>query len=180
MNLFLSVYYFHQSIIRITLMLTQDRLKELLHYCPETGVFTWIHGNGKSVKAGDAAKNVDVNGYPRTKINRVLYKLHKLAFLYMTGKLPDRKTLVDHKDGNKTNNSWSNLRLVDCTSSNRNRRFVRGDLSGIELTKFGTYRVRVRYSGKSVGIGSFRTKEEAVAAKFAALEKYGYHSNHGR
>jgi len=161
-------------------MLTQERLQELLHYCPETGIFTWIHGNGKGVKAGDVVKNVDVKGYPRTQIGQIGYKLHKLAFLYMTGVLPDRKTLVDHEDGNKSNNSWSNLRLVDRTSSNRNRRFAKGIMSGIELNRYGTYRVRIRSLGCYVHVGSFKTAEEAIAAKFAALEKYGYHSNHGR
>jgi len=161
-------------------VITQEQLKELLHYCPETGVFTWIHGNGKGVKAGDIAKNVDVKGYPRTQIKQVSYKLHKLAFLYMTGELPDRKTLIDHEDGDKLNNSWSNLRLVDRTTSNRNRRFAKGIMSGIEANIYGTYRVRIRSNGSYIHIGTFKTAEEAVAAKFAALEKYGYHNNHGR
>ena len=160
-------------------MVTQDRLKELLHYCPETGVFTWLVGNGKSVKSGDIAGGPDANGYFRVKIRRVTYKLHKLAFLYMANVLPPRTLFVDHIDGDKLNNAWVNLRLVTPTESNRNRRFASGELTGIERNAYGRYRVRIRSKNSYVNIGTFKDLDTAKEARNKAYLAAGYHPNHG-
>jgi hypothetical protein len=160
-------------------VLTQYQLKEVLHYCPETGVFTWLVGNGKSVKAGDLAGGADANGYFRVKVRRVSYKLHKLAFLYMSDIFPPRTLYVDHIDGNKLNNAWSNLRLVTPAESNRNRRFASGELTGIERTSHGRYRVRIRSDKGYANIGTFGCLEIAKEARDTAYLNAGYHPNHG-
>ena len=163
-------------------MLTQERLQELLHYCPETGVFTWIHGNGKSVKAGDAAKNVDVNGYPRTKINRVLYKLHKLAFLYMTGLWPTEKT--DHINGVRHDNRYVNLRAATNQENMRNAKRYSNNTSGITGVYWHInnrkWWAQINNGIKDTYLGVYEHWFDAVCARKSAEVRYEFHENHGR
>ncbi len=65
-------------------MLTQERLKELLHYCPETGVFTHISPRS-GIRVGEVAGTKSKTCYVGLKIDGKIHKAHRLAFLYMTG-----------------------------------------------------------------------------------------------
>jgi len=87
-------------------LLTQERLKEVVHYDPETGLFTRKKDVGK-YKKGEIVGYTNGRGWLRFKIDYKHYKLHRLAFLYMTGKLPEE---VDHINGVKWDNRWCNLR----------------------------------------------------------------------
>lgn len=83
--------------------LTLDRLKELLHYDPETGVFTWLSNRGSAKVGETAGRKTDY--YVQIKINRRSYMAHRLAWFYMQGTWP--KDQIDHKDLNKANNVFS-------------------------------------------------------------------------
>jgi hypothetical protein len=182
MNLFLSVYYFHQSIIRITPMLTQDRLKELLHYCPETGVFTRLVGNKRGTHAGDVAggefRIACGKSYRRVTVCGRDYLEHRLAFLYMTGVFPEDQ--VDHIDGNGLNNAWINLRAVDGAENQKNKRKPANNTSGVMGVCWSRrWESHIRHAGHSKHLGYFHDKEDAIAARKEAEKKYGYHENHG-
>ena len=73
--------------------LTQERLKELLHYDPETGYFTWKISPNNAVKVGSVA-GTSMNNYIRIIIDHKAYLAHRLAFLYMEGYFPEHE--VDH------------------------------------------------------------------------------------
>jgi len=100
-------------------MLTQSELKELLHYDPETGVFTWLVRNGSGVEAGDVAGTLTLRGYWSIRYRRRSYRAHRLAFLYMTGSFPTLD--VDHINGARGDNRWCNLREVTSRQNARNR-----------------------------------------------------------
>lgn len=86
--------------------ISQDLLKTLLRYNKRTGLFVWLVSI-KSVKAGDAAGTF--NGrYMAIKIRRRSYMQHRLAWLYVTGEWPENE--IDHRDTDKCNNRWRNLR----------------------------------------------------------------------
>jgi hypothetical protein len=95
-------------------MLTAERLRELLDYDPETGVFTRriTTGRNRRWKAGDkvSGRPSATTGYLGIGIGKRRYAAHRLAWLWMTGEWP--KNLMDHRDCDRTNNRWVNLREV--------------------------------------------------------------------
>jgi len=68
--------------------MTQLQLKSHLHYNPLTGVFTRLKGF-KRWRAGDRVGSINSQGYIETAINHKRYYIHRLAFLYMTGAIPE-------------------------------------------------------------------------------------------
>ena len=111
-------------------MLTQKQLKEILHYDPETGIFTWLVSPAYNIKAGRIAggKN-NTNSYVYIKIKRQLFSVHRLAHLYMTGTWP--KDQVDHVDHIRDNNKWRNLREVTRTENHKNHTLNINNSSGV-------------------------------------------------
>ena len=87
--------------------LTQEYLKSILDYDLDTGIFTWKINKAKRTKIGDIA-GWSYNGYREIEINDKKYKAHRLAWLYVYGEMPNK--LIDHIDGNRSNNKISNLR----------------------------------------------------------------------
>ena len=149
--------------------LTIDRLKEVLSYDPETGVFTHISPR-KKIRVGEVSGHLDSsNGYITLRIDKKKYYGHRAAFLYMTGNWPNN--VVDHIDGNRSNNKWENLRDVTRTVNQQNiKKAPASSLSG----KLGAFKKKNRWassiksSGKVVRLGSFSTPEEAHAAYVSA------------
>lgn len=91
------------------MMLTQVRLKELLHYDPETGEFQWIARSGKRADlVGTIAGSPSTQGYTLISVDYRKHRAHRLAFLYMTGTSPRHH--VDHRNAIKNDNRWENLR----------------------------------------------------------------------
>lgn len=93
-------------------MISQRRLKELLTYYPDTGIFTWnlSRGNQFSPVGGEAGFTTE-KGYIRIELEGKSYLLHRLAFLYMEGAFPIDQ--VDHINRIRNDNRWENLRPAD-------------------------------------------------------------------
>ena len=107
-------------------MITQEELKQKLHYNPETGVFTWLKSVG-TVKSGTKAGGLTKIGYVRIYINKKAYLAHRLAFFYMEGYWPIE---IDHKDLIKHNNAWDNLRQATRLDNVRNVGLRKDNTSG--------------------------------------------------
>lgn len=156
--------------------LTAQRLRELLDYNPDTGVFTWRERsrsnfpNARSYRAWNAryaGKNAGqvTHGYIRIAIDNRKFYAHRLAALHVTGKWPASGLVVDHIDGDGLNNRWKNLRVgskrLNALNSDRQRNIRPSSGVVAHRNKFAA---RCRFNGKSLHLGLFDTREEAHAA----------------
>lgn len=158
--------------------LTSKELKNFLHYDQETGVFTWkVDRTGKAKKGCVAGSINKVTGYRSINLCRKRYYAHRLAFLYMLGKLPALD--VDHIDGDKDNNSWSNLREAN-DSQNVSNQKARSK-SGVKnvYRNRNKWAVQVSVNRKKFCFGTYPTIEEASrVAEQARIELHGRFANH--
>lgn len=147
--------------------LTTERLKELLHYDPDTGIFTWRVDRGAMRCKGARTGTPDATGYLMIRVDYVIYKAHRLAWLYMTGKWPE--SIVDHINGNKADNCWNNLRSAThvLNAANSRRRSTTKRFRGVRFNKDcpnRPYSVCIGHDNQRIYLGSFATAEEAYAA----------------
>lgn len=158
--------------------LTQHRLKELIHYCPDTGAFTWRVTVGSRAVAGQRAGTGAPGCRGQIRVDGKIYRYHRLAVLYVTGKWPPHQ--VDHIDGDPSNNRWDNLRLA--TNSQNAKAFKKlshKNKSGVRGVSWCRYRRRwyasIRYADKKVDLKCDGTLFGAVAARksFECRVKYG-------
>jgi hypothetical protein len=142
--------------------ITQETLKSLIVYEPETGLFRWRHGRNGAA-AGKIAGSPDKDGYVRIRVNYKRYPAHRLAFLYMTGEWPREQ--VDHANLNKNDNRWENLR--DATASqNAANRCVRGGKSILKgvYADGRKWKATIRKDGQLHYLGLYDSQEEANQA----------------
>lgn len=149
--------------------LTAARLRELLHYDPTTGVFTWkVHRSGMAPK-GSVAGSVYNTGYWMIGVDRRYYSAHRLAWMYMHGSIPEG-LVIDHINGEKLDNRIVNLRVVSPGVNNQNRRRVHIDKTssaplGVCWDKtLKTWKASLRHNGRTVNIGNFKSPERAHEA----------------
>lgn len=98
----------------------------------------------------------------RWVITHIIWKL-------MTGEFPTM--VIDHIDGDRQNNRWSNLRHVSQSVNLQNKHGPQSNNKlGVQgVTKMGKkYIARIKTGGKQKHLGSFSTPEEAGAAYQAA------------
>jgi hypothetical protein len=125
---------------------------------------------GPTVRAGNIAGYVRKNGRRVISIDGKTYRCNKLAFLYMTGKFPDKE--VDHKDGNTRNEKWENLREATRSQNTTNQRNTGKYLKGVDITPFGKFRARIWVDNKRIWLGSFNSECSAHQAYREAAIKY--------
>lgn len=163
--------------------LTKGYLKEILHYNKDTGVFVWRRNNKNSIRKGNRAGyikkgyvliGITVNGKYRQ------YPAHRLAFLYMTGEIPNE---VDHINHKRYDNRWENLRPVSRKMNTRNRKRHKGNKSGFTGVywnkRLNKWVASITKDYVTIHLGVFDDKEEAVKARKEAEVKFGFHENHG-
>ena len=139
-------------------MLTQEQLRELVTYHPESGLFTW-KTSLRSDLVGKLAGSRNTKGYIHIYVLGQRYKAHRLAFLYMTGQWPEDE--VDHINRVRDDNRWINLRESDHLSNSRNRTNNTSGVPGICWVK--SYKKWwVRYNMNHVGY--YNTMADAKTA----------------
>lgn len=167
---------------------TFDQINEALSYDPETGTLTWKHradsrSQVNSRCAGVSAGSLHAEGYYHLaiRISGVSYRLrsHRVAWLLMTGEWPSDQ--IDHKDTDKGNNRWINLRCATHGQNQANKRtYAKSGFKGVTFNPGrNTWRAQININGKSKGLGTYKTGEEAHAAFCEAAEKqHGVFANH--
>lgn len=159
--------YFHKN-------LTAERLRELLTYDPETGIFT-RRVRISNCPAGMIAGTYNISrGQRRQRIgvDGRVYKAHRLAWLYVHGKWPAEQ--IDHIDGNAANNRIANLREASPTQQMHNKKTPRNNKVGFKgVTKAeNKFSARIQAFGKRRRLGRFATPEEAGWAYAQAAKSY--------
>ncbi len=154
--------------------ITQERLKELLHYDPDTGVFLWIKKNSRKISIGKVAGHIDKQGYWVIGIDKKQFFAHRLAWLYVFGEFPNG--LIDHMNRNKTDNRIHNLRVATNSENGQNHKIQKNNTSGITgvfwCKKAKKWRARVKINKKYKNLGSFHTMEEAKEARKVAEKEF--------
>lgn len=161
-------------------MISQNELKEILHYNPDTGIFTELT-NRKNKKIGEPIGTVDKKGYIVGTINKKQYKMHRLAYLYMTGSFPDK---IDHKNHVVSDNRWENIRNASSFENMQNTKMSSRNTSGCVGVYWNRvndrWEARINVNKKRIFLGSFIVYHEAVNARKNAEVLYGFHENHGK
>jgi hypothetical protein len=174
----LAGFYFGGIEVKIELMkkkeklLTASRLRQVLKYDEDTGLFTWLVSTSNRVKVGDTAGALNGDGYVLIQIDGKAYKASRLAFLYMIGRFPDPE--ADHENLNRSDDRWKNLREATRQQNNRNKP-VRKDSTtgakGVSLRECGRFQAYIIIGGKQKPWTPHRPRN-AKAARSAAERKY--------
>ena len=150
-------------------MLTQARLKELMTYDADTGVFT----RHKSVQRGGKQVGCTPNkdGYFSAGIDGKTYLQHRLAWLYAHGVFPGGH--IDHINRVKTDNRLCNLRVVTAFESNQNIPPVKNDIypNVLWISKRNRFRVRMRSARKEY-TRFFKSLEDAKQCSDEMRKQY--------
>mgnify|MGYP003393587649 CR=1 FL=1 len=152
-------------------MITQQRLKQLIRYDRKTGVFTNRVSRSSRARAGGVAGYKNKNGYLAVSLEGKAYYLHRLAWLYVYGYMPEK---IDHKNRIHTDNALRNLRPTTPTENAYNCRAHRDNaagLLGVAPYRNGRWRSQIRAAGVLHYIGVFDTAEQAHCAYMAAKKK---------
>ena len=151
-----------------------EKLRKMLDYTADTGIFTWKIRPSKAVKAGNVAGCVEKRiGYITIGIAGHVYKAHRLAWFYTYGQWP--KGLIDHINGNKADNRINNLRDVFADGNSQNvRKPNRRNKSGFMGVIWfqNKWRASMSVNGKSKWLGDYATPEEAHQVYLEAKRKY--------
>ena len=158
--------------------LTQERLRNLLSYDPETGYFRSICRR-KKIPLGAIVGSTNKHGYVAIGIDWRRYRAHHLAWFYVYNKWPDGE--LDHINGNPNDNRISNLREASSTENKRNalgrnsRKNRKSRFKGVSRTRDNKkWEARICVNYKCLRLGNYLTEEEASAAYEAkAKELFG-------
>lgn len=152
-------------------MLSFDRANEVLNYDPATGEIRWRVSTGPRAKPGAIAGHLNAEGYWHIQIDGRKYLGHRLAWLLVKGVWPEHR--LDHRDTNKTNNRWDNLRAcehVENMFNQSHRKSNRAGFKGVSKRPNGKYQALIQARGVSYYLGVFDTPESAHEAYTLAAE----------
>lgn len=144
--------------------LTAQRVKELLSYDPETGKLKWV-STGKGRRLDRVAGSPDRHGYLQTRIDGQIYFNHRLIWLHVYGEWP--RNVIDHINGNPSDNRIENLRDVSRKVNQENQRKAASSnkttgLLGASLHKAtGKFVASIQVDGDKRYLGLHETPEQA-------------------
>lgn len=161
--------------------LTQELLKSHFTYNPETGTMVRVRrydSYERSFECYLPVAQTNNRGYYWCNLFGKMFLVHRLAWLYMTGKHPSDE--IDHINGDRLDNRWCNLRSVSAFDNARNQGERIDNTSGCRgVTRNGSgWMVRISQNGVRYGLGTYKSFEEAVAVRKQAEKYLDYHPNH--
>lgn len=159
---------------RVKSPLTAERLRELFVYDPKTGHFYNRVYRSSNAKPGQIAGTLKEGRYIQINCDGILCYAHRLAYLYMTGELPD--LLIDHRNGNGTDNRWKNIRLATDAENSQNRKGPDSDNQsgylGVYPNRDGTFTAQLVLGRRKVFVKKCRTALGAYRAYLKAKREH--------
>lgn len=158
--------------MRAKVLPSQERLKQVLEYNPDSGVLTWKprpENRYFTTHKEAGTRCWQANGAPSGKlisIDMVRYKVSRIIWVITYGSLPDGYE-IDHANGNPWDDRLCNLRLATHDQNKANRRSMvksKTGLKGVSVRKDGRFDACLKFNRKRYWLGSFRTAEEAAKA----------------
>lgn len=146
--------------------LAHEDLLRVLHYDPETGVFTWKERISIRVMVGWRAGMVNTIGYRVTQVFGEKFLMHRLAWFYVHGRWPAAD--LDHINGRRDDNRIANLREATRQQNIQNARRKSNNTSGVKGVFWDHSKQRwiakIRCADGSNKQQSFHTKHLAALA----------------
>lgn len=153
--------------------MSQEQVKELYTYNPESGVF---ERKGRYIGI-----RKDANNYLRAHYKGKSYSVQRLIWIYMTGNAPSGD--IDHIDHDRSNNKWINLREVTRKQNMQNAKRSKASTSGFTGVTWckqqSQWQAQIMIDGKCKKLGRFNSKIDAIAERIRANKHYDFHNNHG-
>jgi hypothetical protein len=154
--------------------LTQEQVKAVLKYDPETGLFfrkmpkSRRHPVPRLILMG----SFDCKGYVRVGVAGGNYPSHRIAWLYMTGEWPSGE--IDHINRVKSDNRWANLREATSAENQANTPARKNNISGFKgASRVGCkWAARIRVNGTRHYLGMYDNPKHAHEAYAAASRKF--------
>jgi len=151
-----------------------ERLRQLLDYNSETGIFVWKKARRNKAQKGIIAGWLSQKGYWKITVDGIDYPAHRLAWKFFYGHEPENQ--IDHIDKNKQNNKISNLRIATNQQNCMNIPIKKNNSSGFTGVYFNKKQqkwiARIGLNGTKINLGSFETIENAALAYEIAKQKY--------
>lgn len=179
--------------------ITPKMLRDLILYDAKTGKLFWKHRDArwfaKTKRAPEHSAKIwnkrfsgreitsdALGGYFGVRLLGNGFFAHRVAFAIAHGEWPDGD--IDHINGDRKDNSLSNLRAVSRAENMRNKALshdCKGGHFGVRFEpKLQKWRAKIGHNYRHIHLGVYDTEEEAVAARKEAERKLGFHRNHGR
>lgn len=169
-------------------------LREILSYCPESGLLTWRLRDRKHFRTESswrswnakhahraAGRMCKTTGYVNLRVFGIPVKAHRVIFEMVTGQPPEHE--IDHIDGDRSNNKWVNLRPATPSTNSQNRVMTSQNSSGQVGVSFKKSRNQwvayIGIGGKKKHLGYFDHFEDAVAQRKTAERMEGFSVRHG-
>ena len=141
---------------------TQALLHELLLY--DEGKLYWKVRSSYCVQAGDRAGSRGARRYRNIQLLGKTYLEHRLIWIMHNGDIPDGRQ-IDHINRNTSDNSISNLRLVDVRGNASNRHNNNTNVGVHKDKRSGKWVAQIYANGKKYFGGGFNLIEDAILSR---------------
>jgi hypothetical protein len=144
-------------------IITQEMVKALFNYDPLTGIFTWAKKRSGYQIGQETGSRCIRTGYVKLQVYGKRYLAHRIAWLYVHGKLPTHS--IDHINRLKHDNRIENLRDVPHVVNSANtgaRKKARYNLKGVKfIRRTQSYKVEFVFNGEKHFLGEFADRDIA-------------------